>query len=116
MLAGSQRSHRLHKPQRFKALMPVKLTVYKVRRVQGTEGFNKQTQLRTQALLKDKGLVWCDDGRPGGGGGNPSRACRLPPISTAVGLPPAWPVCALHTHALWSTMGSFSGLCGNSIL
>lgn len=67
MLAGSQRSHRLHKPQRFKALMPVKLMVYKVRGVQGTEEINKQTQLRTQALLKDKGLVWCDDGRPGGG-------------------------------------------------
>ena len=29
---------------------------------------------------------------------------------------PAWPACPLHMYALWSTMGFFSGLCGNSIL
>lgn len=38
-LASSQRSARLTKPQRVKALMLVKLTVYKVRPVQGTGGF-----------------------------------------------------------------------------
>lgn len=90
MLAGSQRSHRLHKPQRFKALMPVKLTVYKVRQVQGTKGFNKPTQLRTQALLKDKGLVWCDDGRPGGAG-TPAKHADFLPSAPPSGCPQRGP-------------------------
>ena len=114
MLAGSQRSHRLHKPQRFKALRPVKLMVYKVRQVQVTEGFNKPTELRMQALLRDKGfcLVWWR--RTWGTGTLAGRAGSLPWVSPS-GCPQGGP-CTLQAHSLWSTVGSCSGLCGNPVL
>ena len=67
--------------------------------MQGTKGFNKPTQLRTQALLKDKGLVWCDDSRPGGVGTPAERADFLP-SAPPLGCPSVACVPTAHVRPL----------------
>lgn len=100
-----------NKPQRFKPLM---LTIYKVTQVQQAEGFNEPRQATP---AKNTGFAWgeafclrdCGHTRqakvPGRHGlpSSPRAACRRPQHQ---------PVCVLHSHFLWSTVESFSRLCG----